>query len=118
MKVLAVIHRKRGFWCYDVLFKLSPVDRLRLWLAKKLLVRFHQVCLVERDMPEYDPDCFVARRYEEKGWIRYCSGDTDHIEAVLKGMGLKDENDLAGLIQYVSRTFAPDSIVVEGGEAG
>jgi len=119
MRILAVIHRGRNRWCYDVLYRLGPIDRLRLWLAEKLLVKFHRICHAECDLPEYESDCPVARRYEERGWIHYCSGDTDHVEAVLRDMGLRDAEDLDGLIQYLSRTFGPDSIVVEdvgGGE--
>jgi len=101
MKYLIVVHRHRlRHWNYDILYKPSLLDRLRGrepndWGC------------------QYETCCPYAMRYEMRGWKYLCSGDTAHIESVLKDMGLRDEYDLEGLLRWLKRLYPGATIVVE-----
>ena len=108
MKVLIVIHlyrnQYRNHWCYDILYRekglLDKITRARKKLTKDSL---------EYDMPE----CPYAQKYRKLGWEYYISGDTAHLQEHLEERGMKGEDDLDGLINYLKKRFPDAEVIVE-----
>ena len=115
---MAIIHEGKDCLCYDILYKLNWFDKLRVNLAKKILKPLsrripYQVVVKDPDLPEYTANCPEIVEYKAKGWIYYCSGDTNHIEFILKDMGLENPLDKAGLISYLLLQFDVDRIEIK-----
>ena len=123
MKVMVVIHRAgvhNEGWGYDVLVKLSALEKRKLKKIEKMAGELNRsLKVVEIKFPsddsevcEYKSPCGITKPYESKGWIYVCGGDTLHHESYLAEMGIKSEGDLEGLINYLKRTINPDKIIV------
>jgi len=105
MKVLIVIHPShRNHWCYDIFYRekglLDKITRARKKLTKDCL---------EYDMPE----CPYVWKYSKLGWEYFISGDTAHLQEHLEEMGIKGEDDLDGLINYLKKRFPNAEVIVE-----
>ena len=110
MKVLIVVHPNdfgdytTRYWCYDILYRekglLDKITRARKKLTKDSL---------EYDMPE----CPYAQKYRKLGWEYFISGDTAHLQEHLEERGMKGEDDLDGLINYLKKRFPNAEVIVE-----
>jgi len=106
MKVLIVVRKKvwrdgSYHWNYDILYKPSLIDRL---LRRKL--KPHEL--------EYEyPESPHIREFVREGWKYFISGDTFHTSYVLATMGLKDERDYEGLVNWLKKRFPKAKIVVK-----
>ena len=115
---MAIIHGGGNHLCYDILYKLNWFDRLRINLAKRILKPLsrripYRVAVKDPDPPEYTANCPEVMEYKAKGWTYYCSGDTNHTEFILRGMGLENPLDKAGLISYLLLQFDVDRIEIK-----
>ena len=122
MRVLVIIHKNLKGWNYDVLYKLSKRDKELIKKAEELLsevnskfpiLKVAKVDPLEDGYEYYAHSCPYVKEYMEKGWEYWGSGDTFHIPEILAAMGLQDEEDLKGLIEYVKKRFKPSMIVIK-----
>jgi len=126
-EILALIHeavndKKEKYFCYDILFRLTPEEEKKYRKCLKLLteinrnapIPIYDITLLDVEPPEYRwYGCPRSQKYLSEGWSLLCSGDTDHSKTFLKwGMKLKGKDDLQGLVKYLKRKFKPSKIIL------
>lgn len=117
MRVIVVVHPtklSRG-WAYDVYAFLSPEERQMIKEAEDIIARINRRVPLAKLEVGGDGCCYTIP--DELEPIRdelVCieADDTLRIENTLRAMGLKNENDLEGLISFIQQVYKPDELYV------